>query len=185
MADSKKRIAFLPFHAINEFMRPDFRQAVIHATLQALPSLPNNYQSAVNGLIKKSVQIPGFRNSLQAPLALKVKPVIAAFEKNPAFVAAILSAWAFSKPELAQNVYGLLQSRSWEVMPPESDRTKLPGFLPDWPENEEFTALDQAYHEMFPQDLTNADDINLMVVWLSGRLPWEKSTNENGGESDA
>jgi hypothetical protein len=181
MEQSNRQISYLPFHAINEFMRPEYRQAVIQSTLQALPSLPANHQSTINGFLKKSVKIPGFRNSLLAPTPLKVKPSISTFEKNPGFVAAVLSAWSSTLPDLRQKVFELLTERGWDVMPPEADRTQLPGFLPSWPANEDFSTLDQAYQAKFPGEPSSADDVNLMVVWLSGRLPWEKSEENNGG----
>lgn len=180
MNQSNKKIAYLPFHAINEFMRPDFRLTILQQTLQALPTLSHDHQSVINSFLKKSVVIPGFRNSLLAPLPLKLKPSVTTFEKNPAFSAAILSAWSSSKPDLRQKVYELLLERGWELLPPDADRTKLPGFLPNWPENEDFAALDQAFHEKYAGDPTSSDDISLMVVWLSGRLPWEKSETETG-----
>jgi hypothetical protein len=106
-------------------------------------------------------------------MALKVRPMASAFEKNPELVAAVISAWAESHNELRQMVYDLLKSRNWEILPPDTDRTKLPGFLTKWPRGEDFTTLNQAFGEMYPQNPTPSDDVSLMVVWLSGRLPYE------------
>ncbi len=38
-----KTTQFLPFHAINEFMRDDYRAIVIRSTLNALSTLPAEY----------------------------------------------------------------------------------------------------------------------------------------------
>ncbi len=174
----QKNVSFLPYHAINEFMRPEYRQSVIHAVITGLPNLPEKQQSAVNQMIKKMVQIPGFRNSLQAPAPLKVKPAIKTFEKNPAFVAALLSAWAELHTGLRQQVYDLLVRRDWEVLPPDADRTKLPGFLTTWPGNEDFSVLNKAFQETYPDAEVSSDDVSLMAVWLAGRLPMETSSAE-------
>jgi hypothetical protein len=130
-------------------------------------------------LLKKLIQVPGFRNSLQAPAPLKLKPTLSAFEKNPALTGAILSAWSASRPELRQKVYELLASRGWELLPPEADRTKLPGFLTTWPPNEDFQELNEAFTQANPDISTTSDDVSLMAVWISGRLPFEKEEPES------
>ncbi len=169
-----KNVSFLPFNALNEFMRPDYRQIVIQSTLQAFPDLPESHQSALNRLTKKHVQIPGFRNSTAAPIPVRLKPVIRAFEKSAEMTAAVLSAWTETKPEIRQQVYDLLKARNWELLPPEADRTKLPGFLTSWPKGEDFSILNEAFTQAYPGASASTDDVSLMVVWLSGRLPYDQ-----------
>lgn len=180
MTSAKKQVSFLPFNALNEFMRDDFRHQVVLTVLQALPSLPEQNQAAVNRLLKKMMSIPGFRNSLAAPLSLKLKPAISAFEKSSALSAAILAAWAATKPELQQNVYDLLTERGWEVLPLEADRTKLPGFLSTWPAADDFEKINQFFREHFPESIVTTDDVSLMAVWISGRLPMETVEPDTG-----
>jgi hypothetical protein len=168
----EEKAQFLPFHAINEFMRPDFRLEVVRKTLYALPNLQENFRLPIERITKKGVNVPGFRNSLKAPTALRVRPTAEAFEKSPDLVAAILSAWAESQPELRQQVHDLLVSRDWKVLPPETDRTKIPGFLTRWPEGEDFDLLNKVYAEKYPESQANSDEVSLMVVWISGRLPY-------------
>jgi hypothetical protein len=170
----RKQASFLPFNALNEFMRTDYRQSVVHMVITNLPSLPEKQQSAVNQAIKKMVQIPGFRNSLQAPAPLKVRPAISVFEKSPAFVATVLSAWAEINHGLRQRVYDLLVKRGWEILPADADRTKLPGFLITWPKEDDFSVLNQVYGEIYPDQPATTDDVSLMAVWLAGRLPVEE-----------
>ncbi|MEJ2600405.1 MAG: hypothetical protein P8Z00_18870, partial [Anaerolineales bacterium] len=88
-------------------------------------------------------------------------------------VGAILAIWAQSKPELRQQVYELLVEKGWEVLPAEANRAKLPGFATVWPKGQGFEELNQAFHEKYPQVEASGDDISLMVVWVSGRLPYE------------
>jgi hypothetical protein len=174
----EKKVSFLPFHAINEFMTPEYRLMVVRSTLEALPDLAETFRAPVDRLTRKYVQVTGFRNSLKAPLALKVRPLAAAYEKNPELVAAVISAWAEAHNELRSRVYDLLKSRNWEILPADTDRAKLPGFLTKWPKGEDFAKLNQAYAEMYPQNPTPSDDVSLMVVWLSGRLPYEMQEDE-------
>jgi len=170
----QKEVSFLPFHAINEFMLDEYRFRVIRATLEKLHELPVNHQHSINRLTKKLVQVHGFRNSVKAPTGLKIKPSVQAFEKSPAFVAAILEAWAGINSHLGEQIYTLLINRGWDILPLDTDRAKLPGFLTDWPEGENYEVLYQAFYDMYPESQTDKDDISLMIVWLAGRLPWSK-----------
>jgi len=164
---------FLPFNAINEFMRTDYRLEVIRVTLTSLPDLPENFRIPIDQITRATVQVPGFRNSSKAPLIKRVKPTSEAFEKSPHLVAAILSAWTEAHPTLRQQVYDLLVDRGWELLPPSADRTQLPGFIMTWPDGESFEILSQAFSEKYPDTKVRNDDVSLMIVWLSVRLPYQ------------
>jgi hypothetical protein len=179
-----KKARFLPFHAINEFMRPDFRLAVVRAALQAAPSMPNDLRQPLDRLVKKVVRVPGFRDGSKAPTPLKVRPTAEAFEKSPDLVGAILAIWAQSNAELSQQVYDLLVEKGWEVLPVEANRAKLPGFMTVWPKGQGFEGLNQAFREKYPQVEASSDDISLMVVWVSGRLPYEIEGEEEDASAD-
>jgi hypothetical protein len=179
-----KKAQFLPFHTINEFMRNDYRANVVRYTLNTMPALPDEIRSPVERLTRKAVKVPGFRNSAKAPASMRVKPTIEAFEKNPTLVAAILSAWCEAHAELRQQVYDLLTERGWEVLPPEADRTKLPGFITRWPKGEDFETLNAAFVEMYPDLQIESDDVSLMVVWVSVRLPYDIEEDEEGENED-
>jgi hypothetical protein len=185
---------FLPFHAINEFMRYDFRLTVIRNTLTSQSSLSEPFSNELNQKIKKRVSVPGFRNSDKAPALMKVLPTTKAFEKNPDLVAAVLSCWVELQPELRDQVYQLLKARNWRmlnetegmntenlsielikewpVFPITINRAKLPGFFTHWPNGEDFEVLYNNYSELFPESKSSIDEVSLMVVWLSMRLPY-------------
>lgn len=172
-------LEFLPFHAVNEFMRNDFRLEVIRSTLIALPELPGKFSVPIDQLTRMIVQVPGFRNSARAPISKRVKPTAEAFEKSPHLVAAILSAWAEAHPELRLQVYDLLMERKWDMLPPDADRTQLPGFIPVWPKSENFEVLNQAFVQKYPSATAKGDDVSLMAVWLSARLPYQLEGNND------
>ena len=184
---------FLPFHAINEFMRPDFRLTVIRDTLTSQSNLPESLANVLNEKIKKRVTVAGFRSSDKAPALIKVLPTSKAFEKNPDLVAAILTCWVELQSELRDQVYQLLKSRNWKmlqesegfnienisiellkewpVFPIKLNRAKLPGFYTHWPKGEDFEILYNDYSDLFPEAAFSIDKVSLMVVWLSMRLP--------------
>lgn len=190
-----EKTEFLPFHAINEFMRPDFRLNVIRETLTAQSTLDESSVNDLNQQIKKMVTVPGFRNSDKAPALIKVLPTSTAFEKYPELVAAILSCWAEIQSDLREQVYALLKSRKWlmfsedegldgvslsmdtieewPIFPIKMNRTKLPGFFTHWPKGEDFEILYKNFSELFPESTASIDKVSLMVVWISMRLPYQ------------
>jgi hypothetical protein len=203
---SENSVQFLPFHAINEFMRADFRLGVVRSTLSALPRLPKSLQDGVNHWVKAAVKIPGFRNSEKAPAMVKVIPTAKAFENNPALVAAILAAWAEAHTELRAQVFEVLKSRGWfffpseinlsdlpqlngeedwGILPLEADRTRLPGFLTYWPDGQEFEALYDTFSQMFPDASGSLDEISLMAVWLANRLPYHIRGQEESAAAES
>jgi hypothetical protein len=177
MSDNK--IQFIPFHAINEFMLPEYRFEVIREVLLSLSSASEKIQAQFNKYFKNAVKVPGFRNSGQAPTSLKIRPFIAAFEKEPEIAGATLSRWVELRSELKNQVFDLLKSRNWEVLPADADRTKLPGFLIAWPDGEDFEVLGKAFQAMFPEVNAKSDDVSLMAVWLGGRLPYQAGKDDH------
>ncbi len=166
-----KQAQFFPFHGINEFMLPDYRLRVLQAVFNGFNQLPGERRSAINGLVKKHVQVPGFRNSTQAPAAIKARSAVSTFEKRPEFTGQVLQAWAELHPDLRQKVYDFLKAREWELLPAEADRSKLPGFLTEWPEGQNYDVLGEGFQGMYPGYAHEENDLRLMIVWLAGRLP--------------
>jgi hypothetical protein len=196
-----EQTGFLPFHAINEFMRPDFRLSIIRDVLNNLPNLTKERTSAIARLTNRDVKIPGFRNSEKAPTIVKSLPFSKAFEKSPDLVGEIIAAWTEIHSDLRTQVYTVMNSRhwpifesvqefsigsitsefikAWPVLPPEIDRTRLPGFIPRWPKNEDFNTLYHDFIEQYPESDASIDKVSLMVVWLALRLPIEMEEENN------
>jgi len=171
--DSKETVEFLPFNAINQFMIAEYRLEVLREVLANLDQLTPSQKSTMVGLIKRLFKLPGFRNAALAPLPIKVRGAVSPFEKNAEFTAQVLSDWAEIHSELMQQVYHFLKDRGWEILPLDADRTKIPGFLPRWPKEETYEVLNQAFSEKYLQAKASDYDVRLMVVWISGRLPFD------------
>jgi hypothetical protein len=189
-----QKLEFLPFHSINEFMRPDFRLSMLKSALSALPGLDSSVREPVNRLVKKLVKIPGFRHSEKAPTMIKLLPCAQVFEKNADFVAAVIAAWSEAHIPLREQMVAVFQKRGWYffpteiksitdfplpktesewgILPPAADRTRLPGFVIYWPHKENFDELYTTYTELFPEGEASMDEVGLMAVWLSMRLPY-------------
>lgn len=189
------QIQFYPFHAINDFMRPDFRLSIIRDVLTNSAEIPSDQAAALMHITKRSIKVPGFRNSEKAPAIVKVMPLAKAFENNPELVRVILSAWAELHNDLATQILTLLKTRNWAfveekeektyfsqaadmvdkwlVLPLNVDRNRAPGFYPKWPKGEDFETLYNTFVELFPGSEASFDQVSLMAVWLTLRLPFE------------
>lgn len=167
------KVQFLPFHAINNFMLPEYRLSVLQTVISHLDSLTGERRGAINGLLKRLLKVPGFRNAAQAPAPMKIKNAVSPFERSPELVAQVIAAWSDLHPDLREQIFDLLTSRGWELLPVDADRVKLPGFLTRWPKKETFEAIIAAFHEKYPDLAAEDNDISLMTVWLSGRLPYD------------
>lgn len=175
MADKNKQQAqFLPWSAINVFMLPEFQVEVISDVLGNFESLTSEQRTGLNQMIKRGVKLNGFRNATLAPLPIRVRGSIELFEKNAAFAYMVLSCWCDLHTALRDAVHNMLSERGWLLLPVDTDRSKIPGFLTHWPKEDEFEVLTPAFREQFP-DLNDFSDnqISLMEVWVSGRLPYE------------
>ena len=172
--EEKPKLEFIPFNAINEFMRTDYRMILLRNTMLALPELSPKTQASINKLTKKHVKVPGFRNSAKAPASVKAVSMVKPFEKQPKLVSAVISAWAESNSEMRQQVFRLLSGFGWKLLPVEADRTRLPGFLAQWPEEHDFEVIYEGLTEACQDSDYSIDDVSLMAVWLSVRLPIEK-----------
>ncbi len=170
---SEKQVKYLPYHAINEFMLDDYRHEVILTVFSRFNELSAGRKGALVNLVKRHVQVQGFRNSSQAPLMVKVKGSGKPFQTSAEYAANVVAGWCELHPDLGAKVYELLTSRGWEILPVDADRTKLPGFIPAWPKDETFEAINAAFKEKYPDEDIKDYDVSLMVVWLSGRLPFD------------
>lgn len=166
-------VKYLPFNAINEFMRDDYRLSVLHEVFGQLESNPAGKRKDISLFVTRFIKIPGFRNCNAAPAALKAKNSPALFQQSAEFSALVLEAWASLHPELKQAVWNVLSERNWEPAPIEADRSELPGFQIHWPKADTFESFHSALKALMPEMKESEDDISLMVVWVGNRLPYD------------
>lgn len=163
---------YLPFHAVNEFMRDDYRLLILQEALTDQTNNSPELRQRMSRMVAKGVQIPGFRNSNLAPAGIKVKNSTSLFERSPEFAAAVMECWSNLHVDLKSKMAELLISKGWTIPPVDEDHSQLPGFQLDWPKEDTFEVLIEALHTNFP-DLEDSDDnISLMAVWIGNRLPY-------------
>jgi len=176
--ENSSKLEFIPFNAINEFMRSDYRMIFLRSTMLALPDLSPKTQASINKMIKRYVNVPGFRNSTKAPASVKAVSMVKPFENQSKLVATIISGWAEYNSELRQQVFDILSDLNWKLLPSDSDRTRLPGFLTQWPEEDDYEIIYEDFIEANPESPYGIDDVSLMAVWLSLRLPVNKVSKD-------
>lgn len=171
MSDEKK-VQVLQFHAVNEFMREDYRLIVLHEVFSALDLCTPMQKQLILRMFSKNVTVPGFRNSGLAPLSIKIKNSPTLFERSHDFSATIMECWSNLHPELKSAIHALLTERGWTLQPLEIDRSLLPGFQIDWPKTDKFEVLINALQESHPEMKESDDNISLMAVWVGNKLPY-------------
>jgi hypothetical protein len=176
--ENKNQVEFMPFNGINQFMVPEFRLKVIQAVFSNLDQLPPGQRTTIQNFVKKYFKLPGFRNPAIAPLGIKIRGAVGIFEKSGEFAGALLAAWAELNSELMHQVYHMIKDRDWELLPLDADRTKVPGFLTRWPASETYEVLNENFVQKYPESKASEDDVRLMAVWVSGRLPFEQVEQE-------
>ena len=170
--------SLLPLISLNVFLLPDFRREILTTVLDQKDNLSPEIKQEFRQAIKEFVKISGFRNPLAAPQALQVRAMESPFEKESRFVKAILSSWADINSDLQAKVQAVLPELGFE---PNDQAPIYPdpenAFAVGWPENLSFEKLADMVKQKTETD-ASSNEISLMTVWLTGRLPGSEPTTE-------
>jgi len=170
--------SLLPLISLNVFLLPDFRREILTTVLNQKDDLSPEIKQELRQAIKEFVKISGFRNPLAAPQALQVRAMESPFEKESRFVKAILSSWADINSDLQAKVQAVLPELGFE---PNDQAPLYPdpenAFAVGWPEDLSFEKLADLVKQKTETD-ASSNEISLMTVWLTGRLPGSEPTTE-------
>ena len=170
--------SLLPLISLNVFLLPDFRREILTTVLDQKDNLSPEIKQEFRQAIKEFVKISGFRNPLAAPQALQVRAMESPFEKESRFVKAILSSWADINSDLQAKVQAVLPELGFE---PNDQAPLYPdpenAFAVGWPEDLSFEKLADLVKQKTETD-ASSNEISLMTVWLTGRLPGSEPTTE-------
>ena len=170
--------SLLPLISLNVFLLPDFRREILTTVLNQKDDLSPEIKQELRQALKEFVKISGFRNPLAAPQALQVRAMESPFEKESRFVKAILSSWADLKLDLGAKVQSVLPELGFE---PNDQAPLYPdpenAFAVGWPEDLSFEKLADLVKQKTETD-ASSNEISLMTVWLTGRLPGSEPTTE-------
>jgi hypothetical protein len=165
----------LPYKTINVFINQEYLTEVAKDILSKVKKLPKADQIAFSHFMRKHINVLGFRDSSRAPEPLQVNAIIKVFEEKDDVVPFLLSTWAKINKKLAKDVKAWLKAEGWENLETEREFVEGEGFIAEWPKKLTFDKLVKDYQKANPDSKINRDDLILMVLWVSGKLPPEQS----------
>lgn len=166
---------YLPFKTINVFVDNEFLQRTVSDVLKNLPELSKEEQISFNTLFREYVNVLGFRNPMRAPMSLRINAYVKAFQEKEEVVPFTLSTWTKINGDLAEKVKAWLKSEGWENLRLERRFGEDEGFIQDWPSALTFDKLVNDFRKSHPNLDYDENDIILMVLWISGKLPEEET----------
>jgi hypothetical protein len=165
----------LAYKSINVFIEREYLEDLLGRILQAKGDLPKEEQIAFNNQFRKYITVLGFRNPLRAPRQLQINAYASAFEAKDEVVPFTLSTWTKQNQDVANHVLKWLDAQGWKDLSLERTFNDSDGFISDWPKNLSFEKITKKFKKDNPDMDVNDDDLILMVLWISGKLPPEHS----------
>ncbi len=161
----------LSYRAINVFFEREYLEKVLNSVLEGLKALPKEKQQEFNSNFRKYVKVLGFRDPVRAPLSLQINAFVNAFETKEEIIPITLTSWAIINLPFVKQVLKWLESEGWNNL--NYDRTYLhnEGFASNWDEQVTFDQIDEDFKKAQPDIDYERNDLILMVLWLSGKLP--------------
>lgn len=161
----------LSYRAINVFVERDYLEHVVGSILEGLKGLSKEEQIVFNSQFKKFVTVLGFRNPVRAPLSLQINAFASAFEAKEELVPITLTTWAKLNSSFSEKVKSWLKAEGWDNLKTKRNYVHNEGFILDWPEDLTFDQINENFKKANPGLEYNQNDLILMVLWISGRLP--------------
>jgi len=166
---------YIPYKTINVFIDSDYLRNTLEYILKNFKTLPKQDQISFSILFREYVNILGFRNPMRAPLPLQVNAYARAFEDMDEVIPFTLSTWTKIKDDFAKKVKAWLTSEGWKELNLEKKFDETEGFIKNWPDSLTFEKLIKEFEKAHPDLDFDHDDLILMILWISGKLPDEDS----------
>jgi hypothetical protein len=163
----------LPFKSINVYIEREYLEKVVKNILEGVGKLNKEEQVRFSQNFRKYISVLGFRNPLRAPLSLQVNAFASAFEGKDEVIPFSLTTWSKVNSELADKVQSWLESEGWEDLALARDFEEDNGFVLDWPDDLSFDQVEKNFQKAHPDFEYDRDDLILMVLWITGKLPIE------------
>ncbi len=164
-------MAFLP-----PVMDPDHALSVIDRALDYRGNASDSVRSRLNSAIVQSVNVPGFRDSSKAPRPQLREPVLAAILTGPneKLAGEVLRCWVESNETLRNVVSDHLTSKEMAADGPDLQRGVFGSI---WLRHE-WAAECEEIANGATNGRFDADDMALMLCYVSGRVPTLEATFE-------
>ena len=167
----------LPWIHVNEMMDERYRQQVVADALSQLPKSTPELNKLAMDILKKAIQVNGFRSFQSIPPQIVKNHVVKEFRSNAELAAAIICLWAEKQQELIETLKNAALEASIPVHKKWDWHTAGQGFV----ESENTPELDRLANSLSTQKTKpESDHYLLAALWLSHSLFMEETVADQG-----
>ena len=162
----------LPWIEVNEMMDDEYRQLVVVDALSHYPKASSELNKFALDILKKTIQMNGFRSFQSIPLNIAKMQVIKEFKTNDLLAAAIICLWAEKQHEIIES----LKSAAREANIPIPEKWDWHEARHGFVQGEDTPEFDQLATALSAQKTKpESDHYLLAALWLSNSLLVEQA----------
>lgn len=163
-----------PMVALNVYMTPEFRRQLLSEVLKRLGTLEPTTRDQLASYIKEKIKVSGFRNSLNAPIGLTLRSMETLFENDSNFDSYVLAAWMELFGQQTNVISEFLPKLGFTMISQVEQRNNPEkSFAVGWPKGITYDSLFLSMKEKINDLVLNKDELALITIMLTGRLPGE------------
>ncbi len=159
-------------------LHDDILDHVVRDALERRQEARAPARNSLESLVERKVRIPGFKNPLRKPVAQLAPEVRAVCLHDDEIAAAVLAVWIDCHPDLELAMRQFLTARDIPGIDPACQEFELIGF---W-DVKSASRLVLEFRSARPE--FEADDVDPMFIYVTGRVPVGEGSNLNGLEDD-
>ncbi|MEP7137007.1 MAG: hypothetical protein ABI904_18935 [Chloroflexota bacterium] len=161
----------LPWIQVNEMMDEPYRQQVVADALSQLPKASPELNKLAMDILKKAVQVNGFRSFQSIPPLIVKNHVVKEFKSNAELATTIICLWAEKQQELIETLMNAAREANIPIPQKWDWHAAGAGFV----EAENTPELDQLANSLSAEKTKpESDHYLLAALWLSYSLFMEE-----------
>jgi len=165
----------LPWIQVNEMMDEPYRQQVVADALSQLPKASPELNKVALDILKKTVQVNGFRSFQNIPSLIVKNHVIKEFKSNAELATVVICLWAEKQQELIETLKNAAREANIPIPQKWDWHSAGQGFV----ESENTPELDQLANTLSAQKTKpESDHYLLAALWLSHSLFMEEAEDD-------
>ncbi len=161
----------LPWIEVNEMMNDEYRQLVVADALSYYPKASPELNKFALDILKKTIQVNGFRTFQSIPVQIVKMHVIKEFKKDDLLATAVICLWAEKQHEIIEALKIAAREANIPVNEKWDWHEARHGFIP----GEDTPELDKLATKLAAQKTKpESDHYLLAALWLSSGLFMEQ-----------
>jgi hypothetical protein len=157
----------LPWIEVNEIMDDEYRQQVVTDALSHYPKASSELNKFALDILKKTIQVNGFRSFQSIPLHMAKIQVVKEFKINDQITTAIICLWAEKQNEIIE----ILKNAAREANIPVNEKWDWHEARHGFVQSEDITDFDRLATALAEQKTKpESDHYLLAALWLSSSL---------------